>query len=412
MKHIMTIIVVAGLTLGVQAQRHENHVGVNLGGGLNTMTCGPVQGSQSLGWGFDAGLRYTHFFNERFGLGLGVHHTRANAHTTYDFSETSTGLTHASNTHVRYNLTARFDGWEERQTVDVIGIPVEAFYRVALDGKWSLIGGLGVQLDLPVSGSYGAGEGRYSTSGTFQALGSYVVSDMPEHGFSTYDATHDAKMDNLATVVSLIADLGVRYALNGSWGLYFGLYGSYGLTDMLGEQRDNALLTLNPADASKIDYNGTYASNEITSLHLLRAGVRVGVDFGWPAVKLPGEEPLLMPADNRLAEEQAACEAVDREIATERTRRREVEKEMNARRKEIADRGIFMYPYVAVDVADYRRPAPEGNDYDARLDAACATRRNAEAALFAERASRERAESELRVCRLVLLYLSRNVDGR
>ena len=153
MKRILTILAVAGLALGVQAQQYSNYIGLNLGGGLNTMTFKPANGTQSLGLGFDGGLHYTHFFNEHIGLGFGVHYTYANAYALYNFSEVTSGLTHADNPNIHYNLTTRFNNWKERQTVGIVGIPVEFFYRAAMSEKWNFIGGLGVQFDLPVHGN-------------------------------------------------------------------------------------------------------------------------------------------------------------------------------------------------------------------------------------------------------------------
>ena len=95
----MIALAAVALAFGAGAQQggHSNYAGLTLGGGLNTMTFSPANGDQSVGLGFDAGLHYAHFFNEHFGLGLGVHYTLANAYATYDFDEVTTGLTHANN---------------------------------------------------------------------------------------------------------------------------------------------------------------------------------------------------------------------------------------------------------------------------------------------------------------------------
>lgn len=283
----MITLAAVALTLSVSAQQggNSNFVGLNLGGGLNTMLYNPANGSHSVGFGFDAGLHYAHFFNEHFGLGVGVHYALANAYAKYDFTEVSNGLIHASNTNLHYDLTTKFDNWKEHQTVGLLGIPVEAFYRMALNAKWTFIGGLGVQVDLPLHGKYSRSEGSYTTVGTFASLGSYPVSDMPEHGFGTYDAIPNSKIENLATMVSIIADAGARMDLNNKLGLYLGIYAGYGLTDMLGEKKNDAMLTINTTDPSVLDYNGTFASNEIDALHLLRVGVKVGVDFGLGGTK-------------------------------------------------------------------------------------------------------------------------------
>ena len=347
MKRIMIAIAAVALTFGVSAQQggHSNYVGLNLGGGLNTMTFSPERGNQSLGLGFDAGLHYAHFFNEHFGLGFGVHYTFANAYAKYNFNEVSSGLAHADNGNIHYDLTTGFNNWKESQTVGVLGIPIEAFYRTALNDKWTFIGGLGFQLDLPLHGSYGASEGSYSTTGTFSFFGDYVVHDLPNHGFSTYSGTFDSEIDNLSAGVSVIADAGMRHALNDKWGLYFGLYFGYGLTNMLGEEKDAPLLTINATDPSKLDYNGTFASNEIDAIHLLRLGVKVGVDFGWPSIIKTAEAPapVLQTIDSAAAakaeaERLAAEKARQERLAAERAAREKAAAEKAAREKAEAER--------------------------------------------------------------------------
>ncbi|MBR5092609.1 MAG: hypothetical protein IKX32_03950, partial [Bacteroidales bacterium] len=343
MKHILTLLAAVLLTLGVSAQQngYSNYAGLNLGGGLNTMTFSPADGTQGLGFGFDAGLHYAHFFNEHFGLGFGVHYTLARTYAHYNFSETTTGLTHAGNPNVSYNLSTNFDNWIESQTVGILGIPVEAFWRNALNDKWTLIGGLGVQVDLPLHGNYGGAAGEYSTTGTFpNALGSYVVSDVPEHGFSTYDNAFNAKIDNLAVVVSVLADCGVRLALKDNWGLYLGVYGSYGVTNMLAAQQDAPLVAVNTTDPSQIDYNGTFGSNQINALHLLRAGVKVGIDFGWDCRDRKAERLAAERAEaERLAAERAAAEKAEAErIAAEKAKAERLAAEKAAREKAEAER--------------------------------------------------------------------------
>ena len=68
-KYFLTIVAASiALTAVAQQSEHDNYVGVNFGGGLNSMLYKPANGTQSLGFGFDAGLHYGHFFNKTVGL--------------------------------------------------------------------------------------------------------------------------------------------------------------------------------------------------------------------------------------------------------------------------------------------------------------------------------------------------------
>ena len=54
---IFSLIAAVVLAVSVSAQQseHDNYVGVNFGGGLNTALYKPANGTQALGFGFDAG---------------------------------------------------------------------------------------------------------------------------------------------------------------------------------------------------------------------------------------------------------------------------------------------------------------------------------------------------------------------
>lgn len=396
MKHIMIAVAAAALAFGANAQqgKQSNYVGLNLGGGLNTMTFSPDNGKSSLGLGFDAGLHYAYFFNDHFGLGAGIHYTYANAYAKYNYTETTANQTHVHNGGVSYDLNTRFNDWRERQTVGVIGIPVEFFYRTALNDEWSFIGGIGAQFDMPIHGKYSADDGDYTTTGYFPILG-YEVANMPEHGFATYDAAYDAKIDNLSSlVVSIIADAGVRYALGDNWGLYLGIYGSYGLTDMLGTKEDQSLLLINTTpDPAEVDYHGTYASNEIDALHLLRAGVKVGIDFGWgltlSAKRAAAEEAARAEAErlaaekaraDRLAAERAAAEKAAAEakakaeaerLAAEKAAREKAEAERAAAEKaKAATKAEAQKQLEAIGATVYFANAGTKAQFDEKTDAA------------------------------------------
>lgn len=269
-----------------QQREHTNYLGLDLSGGLGSPLHSAVHGDAALGLGFGAGLHYAHFFGRHFGLGLGVNYNRLHGATTYDFTETTAGLTHASNPGVTYDLVTTYDGWRERQMLGFLSVPLELLWRWELGERSWLVAGLGAQLELPLHGRYTADEGTYATSGYFPAIG-HTVENLPQHGFGTYNADTEANIEGLKPAVSLVADLGVRLPLGDRWGLYVGAYGTFGLTNMLDGTSSDPLLVLDPADPSQALYNGTFASAEVDGMRLLRAGVKVAIDFGWSCGRTP-----------------------------------------------------------------------------------------------------------------------------
>ncbi|MBR6017143.1 MAG: OmpA family protein [Paludibacteraceae bacterium] len=346
---IITIIAAAALAITVSAQQsvHDNYIGVNFGGGLNSMLYKPANGTQGLGFGFDAGIHYGHFFNKTVGLGVGLQYSWANAYATYNWNEVTNGLTHPDNPNTPYNLTTGFTDFKERQNVGYISIPVEILFRKPLNDRAAFIGGIGLALDLPIHGKYLEKGGSYSTTGVFPAAGSYVFENMPEHGFSTYTTTQNAKINNRAKVGgSVIADLGFRVALNENWGMYFGVYAGYGFTNLLAEAKADEMIMINATDPSVIDYRGTFDSNETGKANLLRCGVKIAVDLGWSKARkeTPAEEPLPVVDEEaerlaREAAEKAAREKAEAErLAAEKAAREKAEAERIAREKAEAER--------------------------------------------------------------------------
>lgn len=316
---IISLFAAAALAISVSAQQsaHDNYFGLYFGGGLNTMIYKANNGEQQIGCGFDAGLYYGRFFNKTVGLGVGLQYKWANAYTTYNWNEVTTGLTHPSNPNVTYNLTTGFNGFVERQNIGVLSIPIQVLFRKTLNDRAAFMAGVGLAIDFPIHGAYTAKQGTYSTTGVFPALGNYVIENMPEHGFSTYNTTQNAKINNLVTVGgSVIADLGFRVALSKNCGMYFGVYGGYGVTNLLDKPKAEEMIMINASNPSVIDYRGTFDSNETGKAYLLHCGVKIAIDLGWDDKK---KEPAVDEEAERLAAEQAAAaEAEAARLAAEK----------------------------------------------------------------------------------------------
>lgn len=371
------------VSVGAQQSAHDNYVGVNFGGGLNTMLYKPANGQQKVGMGFDAGIHYARFFNQWAGLGVGLQYSWANAYATYNWNEVTPGLTHPSNPNTPYTLTTGFSNFVERQNVGVLSIPVEALFRKSFNDRVALIGGVGLSLDMPIHGAYIAKGGSYSTTGVFPAVGSYMFSNMPEHGFSTYTTTQDAKINNRAKVGgSVIADLGARVALNDNWGLYVGVSFGYGFTNLLGEAKTDGMIMINAANPSAIDYHGTFDSNETAKANLLRCGLKIAIDFGWPTTSKKAEA-------ERLAAEKAAAEQAEADrIAAEQAAAKQAEADRIAAEQAAAQAEAerLAAEKAAADAAAIA--AAENADAEARAEAERKAREEAEAKAHAERVAR------------------------
>ena len=276
MKRLFILFGALTLALTSQAQmnQHSNYIGLNVGGGMNTLMYKPADGTWKPQLGFLGELKYMHFFGTHFGVGFGVQFDYSRAAATYDFREITAGLVHPANGNT-YESRTGFFGWKETQTLMTLGVPVEFYWRAPMGDRWFFLFGLGAQLDFPMKGEFNADEGTYEVRGYFPAT-NVEYRNLPSYGFDTYNADEKGDIEDLKKLgVSLIADLGFNYALNDNWGLYFGLYGAYGITNLLDKASTTPMLNAPSGTATVSDYNGVINSNQVDEVHLLNVGAMI-----------------------------------------------------------------------------------------------------------------------------------------
>ncbi len=284
MKRIFILIAAALLATGVQAQsnQHSNYIGLNVGAGMNTLLYNPDSGAFRPGLGGQVGLQYMHFFGKHFGFGFGaqygVHHAYAKYNATLHGNSM---VTHPSN-NWNYQPINVYDNLLERQMVSTLSVPVELYFRAPMGDKWAFLLGLGAQFDKTMGGKYAVLDGAYETQGYFPAT-NVTYRNLPDYGFRVYNDRPEGKVEDIKSWgLSVIADLGFNVALGKHWGLYMGIYGGYGLSNLYDTVNSgNALLTIDQNDVTKIDYNSTIASSRINAFNLVSAGVKLGINFGW-----------------------------------------------------------------------------------------------------------------------------------
>lgn len=113
-----------GLSLSAQQNQHSNYIGLEVGGGMNGLTYKADNGNYYLGWGFQGGLRYAHFFGDHFGMGLGVQATRTFTH----------------------------DKVPEHKMFTYLNIPVQLYWRAPMCNTWAFLFGIGGSMDMPLGG--------------------------------------------------------------------------------------------------------------------------------------------------------------------------------------------------------------------------------------------------------------------
>lgn len=289
MKRLFIIFGALALALGVQAQKnqHSNYIGLNFGGGMNTLRYDPVDGKWNPKLGFLGEVKYMHFFGKHFGVGLGAQFNMANSQASYDFREVTKGLVHPAN-NLQYESRTGYFGWKESQQEMMLGVPIELLFRVPMGQRWFFLLGVGAQLDIPMKGDFKADEGSYEVRGYFPSTGVEYYTDLAngydfrDYGFDSYNADEKGDIKNLKSIgISVIADLGINFAMSNHWGIYLGVYGGYGITNLIDEASSDPMLVAPNGTAQVNSYNGVVTSNQVDEVHLVNAGAKIGINFGW-----------------------------------------------------------------------------------------------------------------------------------
>lgn len=265
MKKIISILAVALLVSSVCAQTDRMQLGVNVGGGLNTMLYKVQDGQQKLGGGatFDVNFRY--FFNDNWGIGtaVGISSYAAKGIFNSELRDSRYDEVNMRN----YEYIARADNWQERQNMILFELPIGVYYRTEIANKWNFMAGLGVRLDVPVWSNYMVKDGSYSLSAYYPDLG-VEFNNMPQHGLYTQTESLKGKNQLRTVDAQVFADLGFTYNVSNALGLYMGLYAAYGLTNQLQPGADKLFLADN--------YQGMFQSTQVDAMHNLSFGVKLG----------------------------------------------------------------------------------------------------------------------------------------
>ena len=258
-------------------------------------------------------IDYAYFFNEHWGLSLGVGLNRLAAKAsisksgvipdydvTYD-SEFDQPVTYDPN----YDLFYDAHGLKEKEVVWAVEVPLKAHFDWRFDGRNGIYAALGVQGYFPIKAfNKYKGEGSVTTMG-YEALYNqwymqHFENDQIKMDNHFPDAAYTGRGKNvkMRPSVDLVADFGGVFALSKKVDFYVGAYCKYGFLDILPKQKTSLIGT---TDNGEMLFQGTlgsdmldlaYQNNEIkknkTKWNLLQIGLKAG--FHFKACATPAEK--------------------------------------------------------------------------------------------------------------------------
>ncbi len=255
----------------------------------------------NLGYNFE--IRYSYYFDTHWGMGTGFGVSRygATGKIKGDMSDDKymilgqyTDDDVISGNPREYELRARLQNIQERQTAYLLDIPLMLLYQTRFGEEqiWGMYGGAGIKLQIPTGTNVKIrDEGLLNVSGYYPHIptdmGAPSLPPVPQHGYGTvsYPQTGLCVVADpkLKIGVAGTAELGLMVNVYNGVDLMIGGYIDYGFTDL--KNRDYALLgspeNYQPAANKKvgegISYNGMLNSTVTDKIKVFSFGGKIAV---------------------------------------------------------------------------------------------------------------------------------------
>ena len=249
---------------------------------------------------------YAYFFNEHWGISLGVGINRIGAKASisksgiipdYDVIHDGGFDAQVTDHDPNYDLYYDANGLKEKEVVWAVEVPLKAHFDWRFDGRNGIYAALGVQGYFPIKGfNKYTGEGTITTYG-YEALFNQWYMRHYEDGqikmdnhFAEGSYAGKGKNVKMRPSVDLVADFGGVFAISKKVDFYVGAYFKYGFLDILPKTK-TTLIGAN--DQGQMEFQGTlgsdildvaYANGQLkrqgqTKWHLMQAGAKVGFHF-------------------------------------------------------------------------------------------------------------------------------------
>lgn len=290
----LTILFITTFLTTISAQ-HSSETLLWGGIGSTTLASQCNNGLTNGGVGMGVGIAYQYNLNDQWGVLLGAEYQQYSGSVLTEYSE-SINYTTAGSIKGNYlpenaddlQYKACFDQLQESQKAHYINIPLLVRYTFSNTTPVYIAGG--IKLGIPVGSHATVTADTLTTSGYFSYDNNTYI-DLPEYGFGTYvDYTNSSEIE-LGLNLIFSCELGYRWSLSETIGLYGAIYGDWGIINYIGQDNsDHTLLTYNPEEPSVPSYHSMLSishSNEgslstplTTPCHTFSGGIKVSISFG------------------------------------------------------------------------------------------------------------------------------------
>lgn len=249
-KYIYIIIASLFSSVSIFSQDKKHETSVAIGGGLSTLDFSSTTGNQKAKMGFNAGVGYTYYVNENWGLQSGLEFAAYNAKIS-DVNLLSCEPNRVDIDNDNYHYYSHVDGYAEKQKALYINIPVMAHFQTNAFSGTKYYASAGFKFGIPIKGEYEGKGDSFLNKGWYTERENWV-SSQKFAGFGLFNDRSVKKDIDLKIAYMLSLETGLKWALPNNWNLYTGIYMDYGLNDIVDKGHTNSFVIRESAEDMKI----------------------------------------------------------------------------------------------------------------------------------------------------------------
>lgn len=258
-----------------------------LAGAYSSLGYQLTNGKNLGGLGAEVSLRYAYFFNDEWGLSLGIDYDTYQSYGRLNTTERWNGISD-SETEL-YNHLAITHDWTEYQRIHELSVPIMAEYQHRFSKGYGLFAALGAYVGFPIAASYKLHKGSLEHQGEYPQWG-LILDAVYGHDFYTEtigkDFARESKSLSLAKITTGVkADFGAIIPLTDQIDLFAGVYAKVDVLDIsgneslaLGWQQPQASEPYRRHDFMP-EYSGLVASNYVAAVRPYQVGIKIGIHF-------------------------------------------------------------------------------------------------------------------------------------
>lgn len=288
------------LTKVVDSRAQDQEFTINAGGGLSGYNYPISNGASSIKPGLQAGIGYTRFLSNRWGIStgveLGIFRTKATLGSNTVFS--SYEIDDEGNA---FEFRVKAKGYEEKQDLYALNIPLMLQYQALPEQRSRFYAMAGLKLSIPINNTYETKADEIKAAGYYPDL-NVEIDDLPNHGFGSQVNWSSKDKYDLNLSYALAAEVGWKFSVTKHNFLYVGAYLDYGLNNIKKEDGRKTLLAYSPVAVSQSRATGVFSlANTTGDARLMAYGVKFRFSFGskskagkdvQPVVEMPAQAPV------------------------------------------------------------------------------------------------------------------------